>query len=391
MKKKRIYAWDYIRVLAMLAIIVFHWNQFRYAQSIDGPNIFLMDFPGGNVAMFGVSFFFILSGASLMLTTEKGLTLWPFYKKRWLSIYPLFYTAYAFIFIYYYVIRHGDPGGTASGYIWTLLGMDGYLNEVVSTQYLVGEWFVGCIVLIYLVYPLLRLGVLKKPVVTVAVTTIIFVLLNLYYPFEMSRTHFFVMRIPEVLLGMFLCRGLYPGGQRSEAFYKPKVVVPAIVLSGAVFLVTILVPLPMHELIVSIFMGVSGFIFLLFLFESVTSLGQRFHGARGAECESPDALAEKEVVASNKFGKSGRKCVIGFVNRLIVRLSELSFAMFLLHHALIGDYMVKYAGGILSARHQYVLFAIYFVVLVVVAFVATKVSRFVVKSIGRAMTHFSFS
>lgn len=46
-------------------------------------------------------------------------------------------------------------------FVLTLIGMDGYLSEYGSGFYVLGEWFLGFIVLFYIIFPLLRY-LLKK-------------------------------------------------------------------------------------------------------------------------------------------------------------------------------------------------------------------------------------
>ena len=58
----------------------------------------------------GVSLFFIISGAALMYVYEKKCELKTFYKKRFFSIYPMFWMAYIAAFIYSFYADKMMPG-----------------------------------------------------------------------------------------------------------------------------------------------------------------------------------------------------------------------------------------------------------------------------------------
>ena len=47
-------------------------------------------------------------------------------------------------------------------FVWTLLGLDGYLNSIVPTFTMVGEWFLGAIIIVYLLFPL-QYRLVSKP------------------------------------------------------------------------------------------------------------------------------------------------------------------------------------------------------------------------------------
>ena len=90
-----------------------------------------------------------------MYNYQDKLEIKNYIKKRFLGIYPMFWIAYTLIFIYlFYQTKSNVWGLPAYKMIITLFAMDGYLSPYISTFYLIGEWFLGCIVLIYTVFPL---------------------------------------------------------------------------------------------------------------------------------------------------------------------------------------------------------------------------------------------
>ena len=158
--KQRDDALDFVRLVAAVMIVVFHFNS-MFAPKGDvsaGP----LRYANGSFGNFGVALFFLLSGYALMLRYGQACPLKTFYKKRFLSIYPLYWLCFFSLFLYSDILHGNLPAGVPGwSIIWSVLALDGYLAGVVPTFYLLGEWFVGCIVLLYLVFPLLRAALLR--------------------------------------------------------------------------------------------------------------------------------------------------------------------------------------------------------------------------------------
>lgn len=153
--KQRDDALDLVRLVAAVMIVVFHFNS-MFAPKGDvsaGP----LRYANGSFGNFGVALFFLLSGYALMLRYGEACPLKAFYKRRFFSIYPLYWLCFFSLFLYSDILHGNLPAGVPGwSIIWSVLALDGYLAGVVPTFYLLGEWFVGCIVLLYLVFPLLR-------------------------------------------------------------------------------------------------------------------------------------------------------------------------------------------------------------------------------------------
>lgn len=149
---------DYIRVIATLIIIGFHFG----CYSASTTPLF-MNYANGSLPVTSVGLFFMLSGACLYLNYGgKALRLKTFYFKRWKGMLVPFYLVFAFCFLYkgmingnLFYIREASP--------WSLLlsacGMDGYLLYRIPSYYSIGEWFLGAIVLLYLCYPIVQWAV----------------------------------------------------------------------------------------------------------------------------------------------------------------------------------------------------------------------------------------
>ena len=127
--KQRIYNFDFIKAASALGIICFHFGY--HAQNLN----WLVSLPNytGSWRSVLVAVFFLISGALLYLHHNKIDSVWRFYKRRWIAIFPAF------------------------------IGMDGYLFSWLQfhTFYILGEWFLGAIIIAYLTYPVL-LGIINK-------------------------------------------------------------------------------------------------------------------------------------------------------------------------------------------------------------------------------------
>lgn len=60
---------------------------------------------------------------------------------------------------------------------FSILGIDGYIaNWGVQTFFLVGEWFLGYIIIIYIIFPILRKGVNEYPLLLAIITAVLYIL-----------------------------------------------------------------------------------------------------------------------------------------------------------------------------------------------------------------------
>lgn len=215
-ENKRIISMDLIRIFSCLCVITCHFNAsisglnngvFVYANSVV-PNFYLENrLYLGDI---GTSLFFILSGASSMLSYKKGSAR-LFYKKRFLSMFPMFYVAYIVATIADFFIQKGFTGADWKLFLFSLIGFDGYLASlgfIGYDFYKLGEWFLGCILSLYLVFPWLHKSLEKKPICTTVLVCGTYVCYEVWA--HMHGTAFasnsFFLRIPEFLLGMLFIK-----------------------------------------------------------------------------------------------------------------------------------------------------------------------------------------
>ena len=203
MKNERVRYIDLIRLFACICILVIHfnasvsgfdkWQCFYYPNSIV-PNSYF----GAYLGDIGVSLFFMISGASLMLSNEHT-PLKTFFRKRFFNIYPMYWIAFGTTTLLSFLINKSFPMSKLYYLLFSIMGLDGYIATLGlpgGSFYQVGEWFLGCIILLYLTWPLLLTGLKKAPVLTWIIT------LTITLCFSRKNNIWFFVRFPEILFGM---------------------------------------------------------------------------------------------------------------------------------------------------------------------------------------------
>lgn len=176
MEKGRLVHYDLLRVLCAVGIICFH-----YMVAIKGNKIQPVDMfaNGGSWGRVFTAIFFAISGSVLYMRYQGDFSICEYLWKRFKSIYPMFWL----IFIHYFVQK-----AISAGYFfydstkenWTLIlsiiGFDGYLHGTIPNYYMIGEWFIAPIVIMYLLYPLLKRLIDKFPVFIFITVIVVFML-----------------------------------------------------------------------------------------------------------------------------------------------------------------------------------------------------------------------
>lgn len=338
-KKEHLFPMDFVRVVAALLIVVFHYNMVSHDYpDIAKPDILFVECANGSMGHIGVSLFFILAGASLMYVYSDKLELKDYFKKRFLAIFPLYWTVYSAFFCYFYLLTRKLPFDRP---LWTVLltlvGMDGYLDCLIHNYYLVGEWFVGCILLVYLCFPLLRAAVIRRPVCTAALAAVCYAGLVAFYPFQMDIQFCLFVRIPEVLFGMYFMKYYYEKKENREK-YEWKWAA----FSGVCLLAALTVHLNMPVPYQILWLGVPGFLFLLWV-------GGRIRGKR--------------------------------IRRAVSYCSRYTFSLFLVHHILVGKFLFPFSNRSLSTGQNMLVFTVYLLFCSAAAWMFYHLSRLAVKMV----------
>ncbi len=210
-KKQHIYFFDALRVSAFFLIILYHFMtdvELRGIYTFTGRGI-IPHSANMHFLTIGVPVFFIISGAGLMYGYRDSFSLKRYYAGRFLRICIPFYIVYLIYFVLMCAVRHGLP---FSGEIplwrilFTLFASDEYVNALGLPTFSlgIGEWFLGCLIPMYLLFPLLRWLLLKAPRLVMGISTAIYLLLAFFYPFQHTTDIIFPLKLYEFMLGMFL-------------------------------------------------------------------------------------------------------------------------------------------------------------------------------------------
>lgn len=205
---KRVFYLDLVRALAAIIIVVTHFNNPYLA---NGGYLITNEPFGIYIGGLGVSLFLIISGAALTLTYKHPLDLKRFYYKRFIGIYPMFWIAWILATCYFFLYSHGYPlnAAPAKSFIFTFLGIDGMVaNFHLPTMYLLGEWFLGFIVIFYIVFPLLLWGVERFPKTSAGLIAAIYAASFLVFDGTQSYPSNILLptRLPELAFGMYFVR-----------------------------------------------------------------------------------------------------------------------------------------------------------------------------------------
>ena len=150
---------DFVRACSTIGIIIFHY----FCHIKINKYTFLFVTKNEVWGALFVTVFFSISGMVLYHNYSTIHSLKTFYFKRWKSIFPAYYLC----FLYYYLknvfyTKKVFYQGNKLGFLFTIFGMDGYLGYLMKTYHLVGEWFLGAIIIIYLLYPLILFIIFDK-------------------------------------------------------------------------------------------------------------------------------------------------------------------------------------------------------------------------------------
>ncbi len=146
--KKKIPFVDLSRCMATIQIVLFHYV---CATQFSDRYVLLW-------GREGVAIFFMISGCGLINKYYYNFSLKEFFKRRFLGIMVPFYIAYICIWLwqFYWSRMTVNLSGTPlRNIIFTLVGMDGLVGVYgVPTFYQIGEWYLGVMIIVYILFPI---------------------------------------------------------------------------------------------------------------------------------------------------------------------------------------------------------------------------------------------
>jgi peptidoglycan/LPS O-acetylase OafA/YrhL len=215
MNQHRDFSLDFVRGISVLLIIFYHYN--CAIVSTISNDLTLFKYYGYSGTL-GVSMFFILSGASLALSTQSNYSLASFYKKRFFAIFPIFWAAYILIVMSNAIIFQSNPfvGRNPLTFLLTILGIDGFLWYKIPNYYLIGEWFLGCIIILYILFPIIKIIFNKNKYLLLFLSFIFCTFLDKFYALDMLLLRFPLFRIFEFIFGMYFVTFLKRNSHRRD-------------------------------------------------------------------------------------------------------------------------------------------------------------------------------
>lgn len=309
--KKRIFAPDFVRAIAVILIILTHYNarylwlgtEIAYKKMILGITTFNI-YIGG----LGVSLFLIISGYALMYTYGEKIRIWNFYQKRFWSLYPMFWIAYLVAFLHqFYCYKGMVHAAPLRNLFFSVIGIDDYLsNAHISTFYVLGEWFLGFMIMFYMIFPALRWGIMKYPQITGTIILVLYGTSILYYDLDFPQNMFLFVRLPELAFGMYFQR------------YIDKVNWKAAVISMFVLLANVVIAPAYSQDIQTTYVGISFFLLLVYISRHVK---------------------ESYIIVS-----------------ICRTLCKYSYSIFLVHHYIIAYFMGKFDLNNITVLESWILF-----------------------------------
>ena len=316
-KRERIFYLDFIRAISIIFIVIFHFNCSLYGHSITGYEILFKTYANGDLGQIGVSLFFIISGASLMYTYQNAFSIKQYFKKRFIALYPMFWTAYAIAFLYLFYINCSINNLIPKWrFILTILGMDGYTLYAIPNFYILGEWFLGCIIILYFCFPILRKFTIEHPKLLISIISIIYIVVVEKYTFNMEIDRNVLTRVPEFLFGMYFIQYF-----KKINMYQ---FIGALCISTFMFIKVVNIP----QMYIITIIGISLFIVLAFIGQNVES---------------------------------------GQLKRMVVSISKYSYAIFLVHHIIIEQMLARFNGKEITFIESYCLFIITCIVIAIIS------------------------
>ncbi|MDF2881844.1 MAG: acyltransferase [Clostridiaceae bacterium] len=308
--KKRIFYLDFIRAISVMLIITYHFNIQIGLHKIDTKHVMIQSFNNENIGSIGITLFIMISGMALMLNYKDNLDVELFIKKRITTLYPIYWIGYILTFIILAIVNRGVPVSAEKWtFVFTIVGMDGFLYYIVPNFYLIGEWFFGFIIIMYLIFPIVRTLLLKYPKRTLGIIIIVYIFITKHYDrlFQIDVVRNPLIRLLDFIFGMSLA--IYMKEIKSHQF-----------VVGIIGLIIILgVPLNMSHIYIAFLAGALVFICLIYISKYI-------------RLES--------------------------VRKLISFISKYSFAAILTHHNIIAQILNRFNNTQISIQYTYLLYTI---------------------------------
>ncbi len=338
MPKRRILFLDFLRVFSFFLIIAYH---FMVELEIRGcytfQNVIRYSNANSHIATLGVALFFMISGAGMMYSHGEGIDLRQYFITRIKRILIPFWLVYAGYLIY----RAATSGGFAFfegipkwRILFTVLGMDEFLNMMGFKTFTlsVGEWFLGCIIILYILFPVLRYFMKRWRWATITAFTLLYIYIVFDYHYTVPVHLNLFVKLYEFVLGMFFMEISEKINRKWVAFAACPVILCFLFLRREM-------PFP-NGLKITLF---AAAVYLLAM-----------------QCEP-------------LFQKAG------VLQKFLLYISRYTYELFLVHHLVIYFFGAKVSGRLFSRRPVCILAAVEACLMILLAWILKKISERVTK------------
>lgn len=344
MQKKRVLYLDLIRIVCFLMVTSFHFSFAVMNFGIDAAVDFYQKFMNIGWGAIAVSCFFMVSGAALICRYRDNFSLKEFYKKRFFGLYPLFWLAYLFVFLEFFYRCKSMPEVPKINFLLSIVGMDGYFFEWIPTFYMVGEWFMAPLIMLYLLFPVYRMVMRRCRYILPVAFTIASIVLIYYNPFPIAIDKNPIVCNMYFVLGI-LMEMLRESSRRAARIGRK--------IAAAV--------------------GVLLFIVLY----TMNTLGYRYpFNLYHVRFILPVALC-LIVMEAAEWVRSER------AKKLIVTIGKHSYAYFLIHHVFLQRYIQNFSGVAMSGSNTLLLFVSSVAYIYALAVALDKIYAYLVSSVRK--------
>ncbi|MBE6828509.1 MAG: acyltransferase [Ruminococcaceae bacterium] len=261
-RKKKLSDIEFIRTVCALGIVVYHLS-----CHVEGSFKLFFSYANGQWGDAVVMLFFMMSGSMIYLNNKEVPSLKTFYYKRWKSIFPAFYIGFLAFFMwdvlkYRHFLFREDVNPLSL--VLTLFGIDGYFLYAVPSYYILGEWFLGALIMLYALYPALANGVRKRPYITAGIVTALYAWILVYNVFDIKLLRNFFSCLISFYLGILVMK------------YRDTIKkFPVFIGAAAVMLILAFVKFPVNDNIsvknlIEHVMGLSMYITFIWVGEFIT-------------------------------------------------------------------------------------------------------------------------
>lgn len=195
---------DLVRLGALLPVLCYHFCIEAARLGFAVPTVFIGR-PMADWVEVGLAWFFLLSGAALCLQWQGRFRWRPYLVGRAAAMYPAFWMGFGALFLYGEVLHGNNAQIPRWRVVFSVLGLDGYLAPVTQTFYKIGEWFLGVILLLYLLFPLLLwcMENRRRRLALLAVMVLLQLVWPELCPAPLETGHTVLGRLPAFALGVW--------------------------------------------------------------------------------------------------------------------------------------------------------------------------------------------